>query len=306
MVIAAYNAAGERVRVIYSGGAQYLPGSLDLSAPVFIGGDGQITIRFPGAFATGGNTLVWDGSNDNGAMIKGGMYTIKAEIVDPFGKVTSLVQDVQVLPGGTQQFLRIFNAAGEVVRTIHLPVSVKGANGLRMGDTSFGLQVNPSTGAAFQDLKIDVLGISGYQSFAWDGLNQQGLPVNGGTYVIQLVSEESAKETVVSSRSVTVIKGAETTDATASALIAPNPVLPTQKDLAVYYDPNKLFGRSAECRLFNLAGEQVGNGDDPARSGKIVLSPSRALASGTYLVRFEIRVGSVVTKARILKMAIVR
>jgi len=77
--------------------------------------------------ANGSSTVVWDGNNDNSGSVGGGMYTIKAEIVDPFGQVTSLVQSVQVLPGGSQQSLDIFNSAGELVRTIRLPVPVPGA-----------------------------------------------------------------------------------------------------------------------------------------------------------------------------------
>lgn len=303
--IVAYNAAGERVRIIYSGAAQYLPGDLNLSDKVVTGG-GQLSIRFPGTLATGSNTVVWDVTNDNAGEISGGTYTIKAEIIDNFGQVTSLVQTIQVVPGGVQQYLRIFNGAGEVVRNIQLATPVNGANGLRMSDASFGLEINPVTGAAVQNLKIEVLGNSGYQSLGWDGLNEQGVPVNSGTYVVQLVSKESSREAVVTSRSVTVIKGVDTVDPTASAIIAPNPVLPTNKEIALYYNPAQLMGHNATCRVYNLAGELVNESEDASHSGKMVLGAQRPLASGTYLVRFEVREGAAVIKARVLKMAVVR
>ena len=305
--IAAYNSAGERVRILYSGAAQYQLGDLKFSAASIVGGSTALTISFPGVLKDGSGSLVWDGTNDNAGALSGGVYTIKAEITDNFGQVTSLVQEVQVLPGGAQQFVRIFNSAGETVREIRLG-TVKGAADLRVGDgnASFGLEIDPATGAATQDYKIEVLGNGGYTVTGWNGLNDQGLPVDNGTYVIQLVSQEAGREVVVTSRSVTVLKGADSVDATASAFLGPNPVLPSNAEIALYYDPSKLGGKQAACRVYSLAGELVADNSDPKQTGKIVISPIRSLASGTYLVRFEVREGAAVYKARLLKLAIVR
>ena len=306
VIIAAYNAAGERVRILYSGAAQYQIGDLKLSAPVFVGSAGQLTIGFPGILADGSTTVAWMGDNDSGTMVGGGMYTIKAEIIDNFGQITSLIQQVQVVPGGAQQTLNIYNSAGELVRTLRLPTPVAGANNLRLDDASYALQIDPSTGKATQALKIDVLGNSGYTSEGWDGLNEQGVPVNGGVYTVQLVTHEGSKDIVVSSRSVTVIKGPDTFDPTESAFAAPNPVLPGNPDIAIYYDPSKMMGAAAGCRMYNLAGELVAQGDDYAGTGRIVLSETRSLASGSYLARFEARIGGAVVKARLIKVAVVR
>jgi len=135
-------------------------------------------------------------------------------------------------------------------------------------------------------------------------MNDQGVPVNSGSYVVQLVSREASKETVVSSRSVVVLKGADTTDPTASAFLAPNPGLPGQA-LSIHYDPSLFMGKDASCRIYNMVGELVGVAADPSHSGRMML-PQSNWASGTYLVRFEVRQGNVVLKARVLKLAIVR
>ena len=64
--------AGERVKTLYAGGVQALPGQLNLSTGLIVSGESQLNITFPGVLAGGGNTIVWDGSNDSAFMVSGG------------------------------------------------------------------------------------------------------------------------------------------------------------------------------------------------------------------------------------------
>jgi flagellar hook assembly protein FlgD len=302
--LAAYNAAGELVKIIYEGAAQYIPADLKLSVDTFLGGSGAVVITFPGAFASGGNTVSWGGYNDSAMLVQGGVYSIKAEITDPFGQVTALIKPVQVIPGGVQQTLRIYNGAGEMVRSINLPAPVAGATRLQTLGDAFALEIDPATGSALQPYKIDVLGNAGWTTASWDGLNDAGAPVSSGSYTLQLVSNEGGKSSVVTSRSVTVLKAAAGSEVLDSALLGPNPVLAGQPAL-LFYDPAGLAGRRAEALVYNLAGELIGWGGDPNLSGRIDLGLGKAQAGGVYLVRFQLRSGSVITQSRVLKLAIV-
>ena len=304
VLIAAYNSAGERVRIIYSGPAQYQPGQMGFSADVILGGQTQLAIQFPGALANGGNTVLWDGTNDNGGSLGGGSYVIKTEVQDPFGQVISLSREVQVIPATIQQYLRIYNSAGEVVRTIHLASTVSGASQLRTDGEGFALEIDPSTGKAAQSYKIEVLSSGGWQVQGWDGLNDNGIPVNSGSYVVQLFSRDAGQESIISTRSVVVLKSADSVDPTASALVAPNPVLPG-KPVAVFYDATQMMGMVAVCRVYNLAGELIATAADPAKTGRIDFF-ANGWASGTYVIRFELHEGHAILKARVLKMALVR
>jgi flagellar hook assembly protein FlgD len=304
VTLAAYNAAGELVKLIYEGSAQYLPGQLQIDVDRFIGGDGQVSIIFPGVLATGGNTVAWAGVNDSAMLVSGGVYTIKAEITDQWGQTTAMVRTVQVIPGGAQQTLRIYNSAGELVRSIPL-TPVPGATRLELTSDSFALELDPSSGSAKQPFQVDVVGNNGSVTQSWDGLNSAGAPVASGSYSLQLVSNEGGRETVVTARSVTVLKIGEDQGALASALIGPNPVGAKERP-TLFYDAAQLGGRRAEALVYNLNGELIGWAGDSAYSGRISLPLDFQRAGGIYLVRFQLRQGLAIVQSRVLKMAVLR
>jgi len=241
--------------------------------------------------------------SDAAMYVQGGVYTIKAEIKDPFGGISTLTKQVTVLPGGTQQWLRIYNSAGEVVRSVKLG-SIPGAARLST-DGSFGLELD-ANGAPLSSLKIDVEGNSGVQTTGWNGLNDLGVPVASGAYNIQLVSIEGGREVVVTARTVIVIKVNDPMAVLESALVAPNPVPATDKEIRVYYNPALLMGYRAKAQLYNLAGELVSESADAGNTGVIYLATDRAISGGIYLVRFQILSGPALYKARVIKAGIIR
>jgi flagellar hook assembly protein FlgD len=293
--------------MIYNGGVQALPTTLDGMGPLLIAGSTKVTLQMGGQLATGGTTLSWDGTNNAGAPVAGGIYTLKAEIIDPFGQVTSLIHQVNVLPGDNQQFVRVYNSAGELVRQIQLSQPLPGASNLSVSSNSFALAINPSTGAAMQPLKIDVTTGSGVVSSQyWDGLSDHGLPVNSGTYTVQLVSVMSGQQTVVASRSIQVIKSGDPSTTLSLAVVGPNPAGPQAKQVFLSYDPTTLQGREPRVELFNLAGEKVAEATDPAKSGKIEITGGRSLSGGIYICRFELLSQGLLYQARTIKVAVIR
>jgi hypothetical protein len=304
--MAAYNSAGELVKLIYNGGASALPTTLDGMGGLLLSGQSSVTLQLAGQLANGYNSLSWDGTNNAGAAVTGGIYTIKVELVDTFGQVTSLIHQVNVLPGSTQQFVRVYNSAGELVRQIQLGGALPGASNLSLSSSNFALAIDPVTGAAVQPLKISVTTAGGTVPEYWDGLTDHGLPVNSGMYTVQLVSVVGGQATVVATRSVQVIKGTDPSNVLSSAVIGPNPAGPTDKAIYLRFDPTGLQGRQPRVELFNLAGEKVAEGVRGSSPDQIEITGGRSLSGGIYVCRFELLSEGMLYRARSLKVAVIR
>jgi hypothetical protein len=290
------------VKLLYEGGAQFRPGELRLSDESLVGGQGALAIEFPGALAGGGNVVLWRGDNAGGQAVAGGSYFIKAELVDPFGQVSSLIRPVVVVPGGARQSLRIYNAAGELVRSLALAFTVDGAASLELEGGVYLLEIDPATGSAGQPLKIGVRGNAGAAVQAWDGLNDRGAPVASGTYTLQLVSLEGGGGTVVDSRSLSVLKSSHGEAELASALAWPCPV---QGGTPLHVDFAPRSGQWVDAGVYTLSGEAAGQAQSAPGAGRLTLSTS-GLASGIYLLELRRSNGQAILARRILKVAVIR
>ena len=107
VVMGAYNSAGERVRLLFDGSAQVLGNKLRISEGVVVSGRQGIEVGFPGSLTGPGAYVHWDGRNDSGQAVGGGMYYIKAEVIDSFGKVTAMIEPVQVIEPKAEAILAI-------------------------------------------------------------------------------------------------------------------------------------------------------------------------------------------------------
>ena len=313
VTIGAYNSAGELVKLIFSGSAQYQPGALGLNKDLIPGGapgtDGSVGISFPGYLMdpTLGmmSSVLWFADNNSGQLVAGGIYTIKAEILDNFGQVTSLQHSIQVVSVKPQNELVIFNSAGEIVAHPPLPVGPTGRSmtTVWMKTESYAPTFNPD-GSTVAGLRFYFRDESGAVSYTdWDGKNARGVPVASGSYTAQLLYNagggggakivESIGFVVIQTSSVASFDG---------AFAAPNPVLHGD-DLKINYPVS--LGYSAAARIFNLSGELIAAADDPYASGWMVFKTTN-LAPGVYMVKLEKLSGGASVARRILKVAIVR
>lgn len=307
--IGAYNSAGELVKLLFDGPAQFQVGQLNVGNGVVAGGSGTLTLSFPGYLydtSTGSlsKTLTWAADNNGGQLVDSGIYTLKAEIKDSFGQITTLQQSVQVLNVAPQNTLSIYNSAGELVRSLALPAAGTGRfSSMRFDDAAIAVRVDEVTGAMLgEPLKIYVTDEKGQEaSLTWDGLNSQGQPVASGTYTAELVfATAGAARQVVSSKSLAVINAGPLASLS-SAVAYPNPVR-SGADVQVAYTPSA--GTTAVGRLYDLAGELVSQAEDLANLGRLSF-PGGSLAGGIYIIKVEKRSGAAVLARVQLKVAVV-
>lgn len=292
-----YNSAGEVVRVLYQGAACVSPGALSLDQGTLALGQGEVHISIPGTLADGSSALPWDGSNANGQSVNGGIYSVKMETIDPFGKVTATILAISVIDTRPQQALEVFNAAGERVRSIALPAQV-GMSGFDLGADT--LLVGDGAGSG---LKIDLrTGQGSVFASQWDGKNDAGAWVTSGIYSIALVSRQGSEGVRVMIKSVQVLRAPEE-DVAAEAHPWQNPVPVGQGQIAIVYPSQP--GLHAQFQLFNLSGEKVTVSDDDGGSG-FVSAPEAGLSAGVYLAVLQVRSGGELVGKKTLKLAIVR
>lgn len=296
MVIAAYNSAGERVRVLYNGGVEFQFSSIGGIGPAVVPGSAPLVLTFDGRLADLSKSLTWDGTNDQGQPLSGGIYNLKVEFTDPMGTTTSIVNSVQVIADVPSQALMIYNGAGELVSEVPIPAGAVDRFDIDslasvIGDTSSGI-------------KIDMRYAAGAQYVYWNGRNSSGALVQSGSYIVSLVSREAGKQTTLYSKSITVLSGAQAS-VLADSVVAPQP-LHGQGVVTLFFKAGTAPGREVRATVYDLAGEKVlGVGNDGG-TGKLDLPISGATASGVYLVVVQVTDGRSIVEQRTLKLAIVR
>ena len=187
---------------------------------------------------------------------------------------------------------------GELVRT--LPVGSVGSG--RLVDFRVdGPAAGGATGLQFQ-LK-DEAGIE--TPWAWDGLNDQGSPVDSGVYTVRLIHHELGQRTEIKTERVTLLKSPDQAlaDLLASALVAPNPLTKRQSTVQVAWAPSA--GYEARVRVYNLASELVAQGAGLSSDGKIEIDVLK-LSGGVYMVDLQFYGGTRLVGRRALKLAILQ
>jgi hypothetical protein len=312
--IAAYNGAGELVRLIFEGSAQYLPNDFNVSRDVVPGGsqNGGVNISVPGFIfdPTLGQltSVTWLVDNNDGQAISGGIYTIKVESTDQFGQTSSLQKSIQVVSVTPLNEIVIYNSAGEVVARPTLPVNPSGKayTNIKLLTENYVTDYDPVTGAPASGnyMQFELTDEAGAVSYAnWDGKNSQGIPVNSGSYTAELLYSASGAvaNTVVASKGFVVLRGSTPGDL-GSVMAGPNPAL-RGADLQIRYTPS--VGYRAVARLFNLAGELVNQAEDPNATGSMTMG-TKGTAPGVYILKVENTYGAAVVNRTVRKIAIVR
>ena len=249
---------------------------------------------------------VWNANNSNGQPVSNGVYTIKVEVKNAFGQVTSLMQNVQVISVVPVNALEIFNSAGEVVAHMILPPVANGHRfvAMSMPATTYAPVYSASSGNAQASLQFNLTEDTGASvSLGWNGLNDQGVPVASGSYTAQLIYNApggGGAKTVTDQAFVVIQKNAPA--GFAGAFAYPNPAV-HGSDLRVSYPVTQAYSVVGE--LYNLNGEVVESATDSLQTG-VLTFPTAHLASGIYLVSLSKNQDQTVAVSRgILKVAIV-
>ena len=261
--LSVYNAAGERVRIIGSGSLLLPPESLLLSAQAIVAGGGQVELTL-GSAAGGPTPFSWDGTNSSGQPVSGGHYYLKAEIVDAFGKTTTLGASLEVLGASPGAQVSIYNSAGELVYRESLAPPLAGANSLE-------LQSAQDAGG----LKLWVRQADGsLAAWKWNGRNLQGMAVDSGTYTVKLEQQREGQPLVRSEHSFALLRA------------------PQAKGAPPFLAGGRLIlgdrsGASASLKLYALNGELVRSWQLSQANGQAALDFS-GLAPGIYLLEVDL------------------
>ena len=286
-----YNSAGELVRTLYEGQAQFQAGSLLLSAST-LAAPGMLDVFFPGALSDGNGgsrrgDLQWDLRNDASQSVRGGVYTLKAEVRDPFGSISTLTAQVQVLPPPQMASLVIYNSAGEAVR--HLMVPSGAFTDLDQPDLQSGRVGFRVKGGGSLQAWLD-----------WDGNTDVGQPLSSGVYMVVFNSASSTGAPIKVTWQVNYIAPPRP-DGLGLISLAPNPVRGNTAQVDFSAPP---LG-SVVVHVFNLAGERVLTAAASAGQGRIMLEVGN-LAGGIYLIDLEVLNGPAHLGHRFVRMALAR
>jgi hypothetical protein len=290
VTVKVYNAAGEEVALLYSGGVTSMPGSPTLSGGVVQPGYQGTRLGFSGVLDSGLSTLSWDGTNNSGGPVSGGVYSIHVESTDPFGGVSSYNLSVSVIQSMAGSRISIFNSAGELVYHEDFHALSATVTDLALDQSAF----SPAAGKLNGTLRSGA-GVS--SAWSWDGKGMDGQLLSPGVYTIQLNNQVAGETSKPLIRQVQIIAAPDATDAA--------PLLLSTGGAWVLRYQAAAVASGLSVRLYNLAGELVGSAPAGGPSGEAVL-PSASLSSGVYVVVFEYQAPSGLRKRSLIKAALLR
>jgi hypothetical protein len=287
ITINVFNAAGERVRALWSGLAEAEPVTISLDRNALLPGEPPISVHL-GVVLAGETQPLWDGRNDQGQIVSGGVYYVKVEIRNPFGTTQTTTLPIQVLPLSENGagFLDIFNGAGERVASLRAPEgSTLNAWSLR------GSLLVPGR----LPLAVE-LTLNGGDSviLSWDGLGEDGEAVASGAYIVRARGNGGAAKQA----SFQVLNTPADTD---PPLLLANP-LPVGATVLPIRAPGGPGGWSAE--LFSLDGSRTVRGE--ALQGAVLRLPLHGLGPGVYLCVVHGRDNDGRPRRWLLKTALIR
>lgn len=285
------------MRTLFSGESEGEPNQVALSSGSLASGSSSVSVNLGASDSVNGQGgLVWDGGNNQGQSVSPGVYYIQVTFKDSFGRITSVTNPVQVLPGSSQSFVQIFNSAGELVYQEAVTDTAQ-AEAIS-GPNSFS---PPSASSGGQELQLEIKnGEGNWVPWSWNGRNSQGQIVSSGNYSIMVSSVAPSGEVNVT-KSITVIDG-PVSFVDPAPEISVNP-LTKGADLFIRYQVQS--GNDAYGALFTLSGEKVKEVSDEGGTGTLDFGEPKA-ASGIYMIDFEYRQGSQLLERKILKLAIVK
>ncbi|HTB21256.1 MAG TPA: hypothetical protein VK914_00970 [bacterium] len=297
LTVSVYNSAGELVKTLYQGGAESVPGGASLVGGLVVPGVQAVQVDVETTLVNGQNLLSWNGLNNNGQAVGGGVYTVQIVYVNNFGDATAYNLSVQVL--GSQdmvQPLSIYNSAGELVWSGSLPSGVSPTATLALQKSVVPLALDPTTGHLAQPLGIEV----GSSVVSWDGTNLQGQLVGPGTYSVELSTVVPGAAVLVQTKQFVMVSSALGRPS-AGVVIAPDP-WHDQQPLQVFYTP--AVGVYGAVTLYNVLGQRLASFADPADTGTIVV-PAQHYSAGIYMMDFRQMNGAETVARKVYKFAIV-
>lgn len=242
-------------------------------------------IEIPATYGTGSTTFTWDAKNEQGQYAIPGLYYVNIIETDPYGHVNTITKEITVQNLRGYVELRIFNNAGELVRTIR-DYSKNGVGyKLTVENMPDTVAIDPS---GEKEVSINFTGNLG-SSFAWDGRNEDGITVSNGIYQMQVIVVNEFTGITSVAKSVTVLSTG-ITEFMGAIVIAPNPYRGGAGGLVEIRWASSAAG-SARIMIINAAGELVRELSAALESGVVAWDTTNtrgaAVSNGLYIVIIE-------------------
>jgi hypothetical protein len=219
----------------------------------------------------GGTLLSWDGTSDNGSVLKSGSYWVQYDQSDAYGNVASSSKAISVIQTSGSFQVKVFNSAGEEVADL---------SGLQMISGTAPSHIVASKSTLDSSASGSVLFDLGSGSVSWDGTGAGGKKLASGVYTVQLSVKAAGGAGWIQSVQVTLLNAGGNPLGTLQA--GPSPWKQSADPSLVLVNGVSL--REMDARLYNLAGELVLEASS-LNSGTLTLSaPKGRLASGVYLL----------------------
>lgn len=276
VVIDVYNEAGELVKQLLQQQYSQPINNISLQAGASItslaGANNAVSIYDGSHYITS-----WDGTSSNGSLVSNGNYYVKVENTDTLGVVTTEVQTVTVSRQLETVSVKIYNEAGEVVRTLSTVISDAQASQLNLTQLSSTV-IQPGSPGANGQLEIV---LSNGVSLTWDGRGDNGQVVTNGEYYLTINATNGMGGNTVIARTVMVENGHNTNN---QIFAYPNSVVDGAGP--VTFSINPATPQTLSVRIYDVAGELVTAPVGPAGGNYAVWDPS-GKASGVYIARVK-------------------
>ena len=304
-----YNAAGEKIKLIGE-----MPISANLgriltcvsgtASDTFDPNDAKLQIIMQGIQTVGGTTpdisLVWDGTNDGGQAISQGLYFVKFTVANEYGQVDTVIKEINVLTSQQYVRLKIYNSAGELVRTIYSPnppgnnISLGVSDVVLVGKDNAAVQVEYAPG----------------QIISWDGNNSDGRTVDSGVYEMKVEIATASGYQVVATKSVTVLNAGKA-GVISGEKIFPNPVVFANGGTASATIQWAAAGQGRmTVTIYNMAGELVRKFDTslvPSQlSWDMTTGSGQPVTSGLYVIVMQAKKNTGEIEIKVMKMSVLK
>jgi len=293
ITVGIYNQAGELVKTVAEtltnnsmGNVNfYLNGDMDRFTDTLTT-DSHLGIYLPGVetpdtMGSPGSMFNWYSDNNALQTVDAGVYYVKVTQKDEFGHTNVVTRQIQIIKAEEFVELKVFNSAGELVRTIREHKKTEGSNiSLRVNEVMIIEKGGSNFTIRYAEGTDDYL--------QWDGLSSHGVSVSSGVYELQVVVKTFGGQSVLASKSITVLN--EGDEYLEDIQMHPNPVNTFNHSSARITWTGAGAG-DVKVSIYNMKGELVRQFASKLETGYVdwdlKTQDNSSAATGMYIILVE-------------------
>jgi flagellar hook assembly protein FlgD len=229
--------------------------------------------------------------------VANGTYYLKVDSVDAYGTTTSVTKPITVNRPLTTVTLKIYNSAGELVRTLYAETTAP--SNQVMGMTLSTSVIRPG-GNGLDGIPATVsIVLTDGTAVTWDGRGDNGAYVSDGTYYVTATLANAGGGSSTVTKTVSVLGS----DGTAGNAVARPNVLTADAPTATLHVAGLTGDEAITAKIYTLAGNLVGTVAGALGQNDVTWN-SGAVGSGMYFVVVETTKGGNVLNRTISKLLV--